>query len=317
MIRTIQLQGTRLQGMKGPMTPTRRKPAKHYRMSARVAVWMILLAWVELLRHLPSLLSLRRSYLTRGCPSGEPAVALVGDNLDERNGIAISVRRMVRLLHRQGRKAYVVGAVSRTKRSRLEPPDGNVLMLPVGYSAESPGYSTIEATVPRIELALRLLRRYPVDLIEVESPSFTGSLAYGVGGIVGIPTVTHYRTDLLSYYDILFGNRLGARIARMWTVFLLRTGGPVIVPSEAFRQKVAELGVPPDRIFRLPRGVDLEQFRPDRCSESTTPRRASRHQGARLVYAGRISKEKNLEFLADAFEALVWDRPDVTLTVLT
>jgi glycosyltransferase involved in cell wall biosynthesis len=82
----------------------------------------------------------------------------------------------------------------------------------------------------------------------------------------------------------------------------------VLVPSKTFRDELADHGVDPARIKLMPRGVDTGRFHPaepplDKSSASFT-----------LLYVGRVSKEKNLDVLAEAFKLL--NRADVKLRIV-
>jgi glycosyltransferase involved in cell wall biosynthesis len=71
----------------------------------------------------------------------------------------------------------------------------------------------------------------------------------------------------------------------------------VLSPTIASDARLAALGVPPARIVRWDRGVDLERF-------GAHLRRPGALPGAlNVLYAGRLSREKGVELLADAFLA--------------
>jgi glycosyltransferase involved in cell wall biosynthesis len=69
----------------------------------------------------------------------------------------------------------------------------------------------------------------------------------------------------------------------------------VLSPSPASDQRLAELGIPEHKIGRWDRGVDLERFDP----KLRVPD-AFRGE-VNVLYAGRLTKEKGVELLADAF----------------
>jgi glycosyltransferase involved in cell wall biosynthesis len=69
----------------------------------------------------------------------------------------------------------------------------------------------------------------------------------------------------------------------------------VLSPSAAADDALAELGIPPTRIARWDRGVDTSRFDPALRDERLLPGELS------VLYAGRVSKEKNIDLLADAF----------------
>jgi glycosyltransferase involved in cell wall biosynthesis len=90
----------------------------------------------------------------------------------------------------------------------------------------------------------------------------------------------------------------------------------VVVPSLAYRDKVREMGVPEGRIHRLQRGVDLRSFHPDKAALGAWQRLGLPRDGIRLLYVGRVSKEKNLELLVEAFGRLSASLPELSLTVV-
>lgn len=82
-------------------------------------------------------------------------------------------------------------------------------------------------------------------------------------------------------------SRLAKRVLERLT---LSRAAAVIVPTEELRAHVASM-VPADRIHLIPNGVDLGRFAP------AGPRE---RRGARIVYVGRLSEEKNLRTLIAA-----------------
>jgi glycosyltransferase involved in cell wall biosynthesis len=67
----------------------------------------------------------------------------------------------------------------------------------------------------------------------------------------------------------------------------------VLSPSSAADRSLVELGVEPERIARWTRGVDAELFAPPLARESDGH--------VRVLYAGRLSSEKGIDLLAEAF----------------
>ena len=69
----------------------------------------------------------------------------------------------------------------------------------------------------------------------------------------------------------------------------------MLSPSTAADDALAELGIAAARIARWDRGVDTARFDPALARRSLLPGELS------VLYAGRVSKEKNIDLLADAF----------------
>lgn len=79
-----------------------------------------------------------------------------------------------------------------------------------------------------------------------------------------------------------------------------------LVPSQALEKKSIRCGISPERLFRLPNGVDLERFHPGRTEE----KRAFRTQlglpqdDLVVFFTGHYSLDKRPHFLAEAWSDL-------------
>ncbi len=71
----------------------------------------------------------------------------------------------------------------------------------------------------------------------------------------------------------------------------------VLSPSPASDQRLASLGIAPQRIGRWDRGVDLDRFTPGLRTPGLFAGELN------VLYAGRLTQEKGVELLADAFLA--------------
>ncbi|HLP43092.1 MAG TPA: glycosyltransferase, partial [Fibrobacteria bacterium] len=261
--------------------------------------------------------ALRRQYRTsRRNAASEPVVLWVSDNFDEVNGIAISSRILLRELRALGKPVYMWGVAFHTREPRVEDPDSAVVIAPGRFSLDQAGYDKSEVALPRLGAFLDFLRRHRVDILEFETPGTVASLCLIAARIIGIRTLSHYRTDILTYSKLLVNNALGSWFVNMWTIFFTRLAGPVVVPSRAYHGKVRDMGIPESRIHLLPRGVDLERFHPEKAGSGAWRRLGLPEHGLRLLYVGRVSLEKNLELLADTYIRLAASRPGISLTVV-
>ncbi len=295
---------------------THKKSRSHYTVTLGNILKMLGWFQVELFSHLPELWELRKIYKNRVPNPEDLSVALIGDNLDEVNGIALSSRTLIRTQLKKNRKIYLVGIAFHNKNPRMEMRGGSIVMIPGLASMDQPGYSGSEVAIPKIGLMLRLLKRYPIDLFEFETPNTMGFMALCIAKFIGIKTISHYRTDLLTYLDLLIQNKLGKWILHKCVIFFTWASGPVIVPSRAFKDKVAQMGIPKDKIHQLPRGVDQVMFHPDKKNNGAWEKLLPEGKGFRLIYMGRISREKNLPWLCEFYRALKTRFHELRLTVV-
>lgn len=259
---------------------------------------------------------LRRLYKTRSGNPESPRVLLVGDNMDGTHGISVSAERLVRQLRQVGIEAWVLG-VSHTENSPgARDVEGWVRMLEPRCVQDMFGYEGKELSLPDMDRYLDFLETHMVDLVEIETPGFMGILSLLIARWIRVPIVQNYRTDLLAYTRLLLDNDVFIALLRWWICGFLRFGdASVIVPSQDFVEQVHKMGVARHKIRFLVRGVDLTRFSPTRRDPEIW-KTWGELQGPVISYLGRVSREKGLEVLADAFEMVLAKRPDAILCVI-
>jgi glycosyltransferase involved in cell wall biosynthesis len=88
-----------------------------------------------------------------------------------------------------------------------------------------------------------------------------------------------------------------------------------MVPSAGTRDQLLAHGLPAEKLKPLPRWVDMQQFHPDKRQDSYWQRQGLQN-GVVLLYVGRVSKEKALDLLVDAFRRLADEGMPVCLAVI-
>jgi len=271
----------------------------------------------EFIINIPRILELRKLYRTRKKNLENPTVVLVGDNLDEVNGIAITSRKFVRTMRKKNRDIYLIGVVFHNKTPRVEMEKGGIIMLPGRCSMVQPGYPHSETTIPRLDIMLKLLKKRPADLVEFETPNTVSHMVLFLSKMIGFKTIHHYRTDIPAYSDLLVKSSIGNWLIQTMVKTFTYMAGPVVVPSDYFKSKVEKLGViPPHKITKLPRGVDLEHFNPEKATNGAWEKYGNPTSGLRLIFVGRVSAEKNLPALATILPDIFKQFPQTSLTVI-
>jgi len=302
-------------------TPAPASTAPHFRANLTGSLGFVaVLAW-ETIRNLPRLSRLAWSYRRRRARerseggSAETRVVFVGDNMDAVHGISVSAHRMARDLSALGTPTVLVGVSHSRKLPGARDEDGRVHMLPAACVQDLFGYEGQELAYPSVRAWYELLRTRKVDIIEIETPGTFGLLALCTGLFLGIPVIHNYRTDLVAYTSLLVDNVLFVEWMHWFIRCFVRSGGRVIVPSLAFQEEVVGMGIARSRIDRLPRGVDLARFHPGVADASAWSDRQA-PEGPLIVYLGRVSREKGLAALADAFRLLLASHPEAVLGVI-
>ncbi len=279
--------------------------------------WIPPIVFLTVLLNAPRLLKLR-FYLNKERKNHDPndvRILFYSDNLDETNGIANNLRNVIPYMRAHGMKAFLAGSAFNTRPCGVVE-NGYCMLLPRMFSMEQLGYANSELAIPRISPVLRLLKRYPIDLIELETPSPGAWVVCICGWIAGIKVFSHYRTDVPTYTKTLVKAKwMHVYVLRLMQIFHWMAR-PAITPCEDYAKILhTQLKVPVDQIQMLPRGLPLEKFSPTLRNRGVWEKfgcnRSQRK--VRFAYIGRISKEKNLEFLNDVWKKFSARHDDVEL----
>ena len=290
----------------------------------------------SLFLNLPKLLKLR-FYLKKERkkhPADDVRILFYSDNLDETNGIANNLRNVIPYMRAHGMNAFLAGNAFNTRPCGVVE-NGYCLLLPRMFSMEQLGYANSELAIPRVGPVLRLLKRYPVDLIEFETPSPGAWLVCFCAKVAGIKVFSHYRTDVPTYTKTLVKAKwMFHFVLRLMKIFYRMTR-PVVSPCKDYANILtSQLKVPENQVHILPRGLPLEKFSQNLRGKGTWERfngagaptdntqtdvvqsNATQVRIARKVrfsFIGRISKEKNLEFLNSVWKKFAAKHKDVEL----
>jgi 1,2-diacylglycerol 3-alpha-glucosyltransferase len=160
-------------------------------------------------------------------------------------------------------------------------------------------------------------KAYPVlsslDVIHSHDPGPMGLLAVWASGRYHIPHIHTYHDLYIEYRRYLPRAIRPTRdmVKRMSRIFSRRCDA-IIAPSEQMRSELKSYGIDTP-IHALPFGVDEQDF----LHEPRLDARKMFHLPTQdlLLYAGRVGKEKNLDFLLRAFENLLSVRPSARLII--
>lgn len=169
-----------------------------------------------------------------------------------------------------------------------------------------PFYPELRLSFPHASIR-KILEEFRPDVIHAAEPVLLGlaALYYGGGndgGSLRVPVVVSYHTDLpkyLAHYRLSFLERY------IWSLLRLRHKRATLnlCTSDAIVEQLQEHGIGPVALW--PGGVDADRFDPSRRSEEMRARLTQGHpESPLLVYAGRLSPEKEIERLLPVLRAV-------------
>ena len=239
-----------------------------------------------------------------------PRIAIVSDTVDDTNGVAIGLRRLVAAATRAGHVVHLVGPTNPKAAA-----NDVVVRFPSAMTATLPFYAEYTWSVPELPALVEWLQKN-ADMIQVSTPGPMGITALVAARMLGMPVIAQYHTEVAEYAAQMTGMPFLRPMIEPLVGWVYKQAELCLAPSQAVVDRLVGLGVSADRICRVPRGVDLELFHPARRDSRALERYGIRPEQPALLYVGRLSKEKNLDALEGAWKLVHAKRPDARLIVV-
>ena len=221
------------------------------------------------------------------------------DTLDDVNGVATTIRRMVAAGANAGKDLIVV--VSRNELSIDNIPIKN--FPPIG-EFELPEYELQKLSFPPILQMLDYVQREKFTEIIISTPGPVGLTGLLAAKMLNLQTSGIYHTDFPQYIRILTDDSFLESVAWRYMHWFYGQLDTVYVNSEEYRQSWIKHGLNPERLKILPRGLDTDLFHPARREPAFFEKFGACNGEVRLLYVGRVSREKDLDLLAAAYRLL-------------
>ena len=241
-------------------------------------------------------------------PSERARVGLFVDAPDHTSGVATTLRQW----HTAARREQAGLAIHYCGEEDQFP--GAVRFDAVGLSSLGV-YRGLQLCMPYVPHVLKYFAEAPPHAVHLSTPGPMGLLGLVAARQHGIPVYGTFHTDFPAYAANLTGDPEIEMTAWRFMRWFYGQMERVAAPSSDIRRKLIHHGLAPERVSVVGRGVRTDTFSPDFRDPSLRAQWGG-HIRHWLLYVGRLSKEKNLPVLAEAFRMMVARRPDVGLVVV-
>jgi glycosyltransferase involved in cell wall biosynthesis/predicted metal-dependent phosphoesterase TrpH len=214
---------------------------------------------------------------------GRGRVALIVDGIGSMHGVTHTIEQ-IRERGVPGFDVDVIGTDAGVDRR-----------LPAAAELELPFYAGMTLGVPGLPDLVEALADGGYDLVHVTAPGPAGVAATLLGRITGVPLLASYHTELAAYAGMRSGDGGIEAIAQAALSAFYGAADVVLSPSPAADSSLAGLGTGAARIGRWERGVDGARFDPAKADRDAYPGEL------KVLYAGRMTREKGIDLLAESF----------------
>ena len=230
-------------------------------------------------------------------PGDQVRVAHFTDTFYDTNGVALTIQQQVRVAQRNRKQLQVITCTEDDPGH-----EGVRAFKPIGVY-EVPEYTEQKLYYPPLLEMLRYCYENQFTRIHSATPGPIGLAALAIARILKLPFCGTYHTQLPQYAQSLTGDAAMEELTWKYVIWYYDQMDAIYAPSDSTRQELIAHGIKPDKVRLYPRGIDIQRFSPEKRNGFLASRYGLEDVCA-LLYVGRVSKEKNLDSLVEAYRAL-------------
>jgi glycosyltransferase involved in cell wall biosynthesis len=239
--------------------------------------------------------------------SGQKKILWLTDTLTDLNGVSMTLQTIARLAEEKDYAIHILSSLSEEQKDTNLPQ--TTLNIPPLYSFQLPYYEDLKINIPSVLRMLKQVYQETPDEIYISTPGPVGLLGLLVGRLLGVPVKGIYHTDFTSESEAIIAEPALSNIIEQYNIWFHNQLDTLLVPSSEYIQMLKERGYRHRHMELFRRGLRTEHFKPG------LKKVGQGAQGPKLFYAGRISKDKNIDFLVQVYRQLRELHPGVSLTL--
>ena len=176
-----------------------------------------------------------------------------------------------------------------------------------------PNYPDLRMGMPSKSALIKLWQLKRPDVVHIATEGPLGWSALRAAMYLKLPVSTDYRTNFQSY-STHYGVGFLYKPIMAYLKKFHNLAGVTMVPTEALRASLASVGF--QRLKVVSRGVDTVAYDPVHRSQTLRKQWGLAPQDLAVLCVGRLAKEKNLDLLLRAFEAIQARQPRARLVLV-
>lgn len=236
------------------------------------------------------------------------------DTFLELSGVSATLQEMAKLALERNLDLRIVTCLPPVgERVGNVPP--NVIDLPCIHSITPDFFNTYTLRIPSVMTALKMISDQEPDEIYISTPGAIGLLGILSSKLLHIPSTAVYHTDFTRQLRQIIGDETMCQVTEDFVNWFHSLADIVAVPTQEYASQLERRGISKAKLRKFRRGIDPMVFAPF-ASREYLAKNYGINDGITLIHSGRVSKEKNMDFLADLYSSIIKDYPDVNLLIV-
>ncbi len=234
------------------------------------------------------------------------------DTLNDMNGVSVTLKQLGWQFYAHNMDIRIVTSLYEDEITGEIPP--NMLNLKAVYDFRLPYYEQYVIKVPSFLRALKEIHHIEPDEVFISTPGPVGMLGAVVARLFSIPLTGIYHTDFTLELGEIVNDEAAVELIERYTIWFYSLMDHIKVPTNAYMDILEERGLNRSKMSVFPRQIDHDIFS-YKSPEQTDGLRFDLMDGFNLLYVGRVSKDKSLDFLVDVYKEVRKHKENVNLII--
>lgn len=245
--------------------------------------------------------------------ASEKKILWFSDTINDLNGVAETLKKLGWITFERNLPLTIAACVLDEDRRGNLPP--NMINLPCIHTYNPSYFDSYTLRVPSALKSLKMIYDQDPDEIYISTPGPVGMLGLLAAQLLHVPCHVVYHTDFTRQAQQIIGDETVSRIVEDATRWFHCRADFIHVPTRQYMDLLEQRNFDRKKMHLFHRGIEKDVFTPQAAEKDFLRKKYGVESGITLLYAGRISKEKNLDFLADVYDQLVkkYDRLNLVM----
>jgi glycosyltransferase involved in cell wall biosynthesis len=216
------------------------------------------------------------------------------DTIGDLNGVSITLKKIAEKSLEYNKNLAIV--CSLTDKSKLKDLPMNVINIDYLEKFDLPYYEDYQLKVLPILDVLKKIYDYQPEEIYISTPGTVGLIGLLFGKILNLKTTGIYHTDFsMQAKEISENDASLINMTESYTKWFFEKLDIIKVPTNEYISLLEKRGFDKSKLKIFTRAIDTNLF---------YYKKREKQESIRFLYAGRVSQDKNLDFLIDVFNKI-------------
>lgn len=242
-------------------------------------------------------------------PNGKKVWAT--DTFTDVNGVAVVIKKMAEIGVKHHHDLVIVVSTNDPITDSHIPVKN---FKPVG-DFKLPQNDTFTLAFPPFLEIVQFLEENEYTEVIISTPGTVGLTLLGAAKLLNLKVTMIYHTDFPGYVRYYTNDVSMEEIAWRFMIWFYDQADTVYVPSSHYKNQLVRKGIASSKMKMFPHGTDIESFNPNKRS-ATAFSTYGLHQEKKVIYVGRVAKEKDLDILPEVWRLVQIEIPSAVLVIV-